>query len=74
MFIYIMEKILRKPISDPTMTIIHEINLKIKLGFLRLFVFRLIAIMQKTIDNIVEREFPLNDSGKKLLYNFTFSG
>lgn len=56
------------------MTIIHEINLKTKLGFLRLFVFRLIAIMQKTIDNIVEREFPLNDSGKKLLYNFTFSG
>jgi hypothetical protein len=60
--------------SDPAITINQEIDLKARLGFLRLFAFRLIAAMQNTTDNIVVREFPLKESGKKLLYNSTFSG
>jgi hypothetical protein len=60
--------------SDPAMTINHEIDLKPRFGFLRLFAFRLIAAMQNTTDTIEVREFPLKESGKKLLYNFTFSG
>jgi hypothetical protein len=60
--------------SDPAITINQEIDLKARLGFLRLFAFRLIAAMQNTTDTIDVREFPLKESGKKLLYNFTFSG
>jgi hypothetical protein len=69
-----MEKRSRKPIRDPTITTNHEIDFNSKFELLRFFAFKLMAIMQNTIEVVVVNEFAPNDPGKKLLYNFTFSG